>query len=534
MEKDYDISKVAAELGISNDALYYYGRDKAKIDTSALDPNLKRKGKLILCTAITPTKAGEGKTTTAIGLADGLKAIGEKTLVCLREPSLGPVFGVKGGGCGGGEATLYPEDDINLHFTGDIHALTSANNLIAALIDNELYQNSPLNVDPERIIFPRAMDMNDRSLREIETCLGNKNGTPHKSSFVITAASEMMAIFCLAKNEEDFLDRVESITVAYNKDGDPIFVRDLYSRAAIRKLMHIALYPNLVQTKHHTPAIVHGGPFANIAHGCNSIIATDLSLKLADYVVTEAGFGSDLGMEKCLDIVSPLGGFHPSLVVMVATVRALKLHGGMKFENLKTANPDAVKIGLANLRKHLDNVDLYHLPVLVSVNRFKDDSDEEVKVITDYLKANNFKYAVNTSYMDGPKGAMDLAVEAKKLADSCYDKGFKPIIAPSMSVQKKIETIATEIYGADSVVYSDAANEQIKEYINAGYSSFDVCISKTPNSLSDNPKLLNVPKHTLHVESFRLFTGARFLVPLTGSIVTMPGLPKVPASKKMK
>ena len=534
MEKDYMICDIAKKLGIKDDSLIYFGRDKAKIDTSSLPKNLKRKAKLILCTAITPTKAGEGKTTTAIGLADGLQAIGEKSLVCLREPSLGPVFGVKGGGCGGGEATLYPEDDINLHFTGDIHALTSANNLIAALIDNELYQNSSLDVDPERVIFPRAMDMNDRSLREIETCLGNKNGTPHKSSFVITAASEIMAIFCLSKNEEDFLDRVESITVAYNKKGDPIFVKDLDSRAAIRKLTHMALYPNLVQTKHHTPAIVHGGPFANIAHGCNSIIATDLSLKLADYVVTEAGFGSDLGMEKCLDIVSPLGGFNPSLVVMVVTVRALKLHGGVKFEDLKTPDPKAVSIGISNLRKHLDNVALYHLPVLVSVNRFQDDTDEEVKVLTDYLEANHFEYAVNTSYMDGPKGAIDLAKKAKKLADASLDKGFKPLVNDKMSMTEKIETISTKIYGADGVVYTDFAKQQMASFVKDHYDAFPICISKTPNSLSDDPHLLNVPKHTIHVESFRLFTGARFLVPLTGSIVTMPGLPKVPASKKMK
>jgi formate--tetrahydrofolate ligase len=307
MEDTYSVKKIAEKLGIPEEDLLYYGRDKAKIDIHGYASGLKRKAKLILTTAITPTKAGEGKTTTAIGLADGLCHNGVNALVCLREPSLGPVFGVKGGGCGGGEATLYPEDDINLHFTGDIHALTSANNLLCALIENELYQNSPLDIDSDRIVLPHTMDMNERSLRNIQVCLGKGNGTPHASSFVITAASEIMAIFCLSKDEEDFLDRVDAITVAYDKKGNPIHARDLQCRGAIRKLMHTALFPNLVQTKHHTPALVHGGPFANIAHGCNSLIASDLALKLADYVVTEAGFGSDLGMEKFLDIVSPLG-----------------------------------------------------------------------------------------------------------------------------------------------------------------------------------------------------------------------------------
>ena len=344
MAKEFDIRPVAKTLGLDEDNLIQYGHDKAKIDLTTLPKDLKRKAKLIICTAITPTKAGEGKTTTAIGLADGLRAIGDNSLACLREPSLGPVFGVKGGGAGGGEATLYPEDDINLHFTGDLHAITSANNLIAALIDNELYQQSELDVDPERIIFPRCMDMNDRSLRDITTSLNDKKAIPHHSSFVITAASEVMAIFALSKNEEDFLNRIENITVAYNKNGEPIFVKQLECREAIRKLMHTALLPNLVQTKYHTPAIVHGGPFANIAHGTNTIIATDLALKLSDYVITEGGFGSDLGMEKYMDIVSPLGNFRPDLVVLVASIRALKLHGGVLFADLSKENPDAVKV----------------------------------------------------------------------------------------------------------------------------------------------------------------------------------------------
>ncbi|MFA6624731.1 MAG: formate--tetrahydrofolate ligase [Bacilli bacterium] len=533
-DSDYDIKKIAEKLGIPEDDLVYYGRDKAKIETQGFAKDLKRKAKLILCTAITPTKAGEGKTTTAIGLADGLALKGEKALVCLREPSLGPVFGVKGGGCGGGEETLHPEDDINLHFTGDIHALTSSNNLIAALIDNELFQNSDLRVDPERVIFPRAMDMNDRSLREIETCLQAKTGPKHRSSFVITAASEIMAIFCLSKDEDDFLNRVEEMTVAYDLDGKAIKVKALECRAAIHKLMKDALLPNLVQTKYHTPAIVHGGPFANIAHGCNSLIASDLSLKLADYVVTEAGFGSDLGMEKFLDIACPLGDFKPNLIVMVATVRALKLHGGVKFEDLHNSDPDAVRIGLANLGKHLSNVSLYHVPVLASINRFKDDSDEEIEVVEDYLDSISIPYALNTSYIDGPKGALELAAKAKEMADSNNGEDYRPLVDSNMSIKEKIETICTKIYGASGVEYSDEVNAKIDEFEKEGLSSFSVCISKTPNSLSDDPHLLNVPEHTIHVKGLRLFTGAHFIVPLTGSIVTMPGLPKVPASKKMK
>ena len=533
INREYDIRKVASSLGLSEEDIIPFGYDKCKIDTDRVGVNLPKKGKIILCTAITPTKAGEGKTTTAIGLADGLKEIGANVLACLREPSLGPVFGVKGGGAGGGEATLYPEEDINLHFTGDLHAITSLHNLIAALIDNELYQHSELDVDPDKIIFPHTMDMNDRSLRDIIVANNDPKTVPHKSSFVITAASEVMAIFCLSKDEEDFLDKIESITVAYNKNGEPIFARDLKSREAFRKLIHTALYPNLVQTKYHTPAIVHGGPFANIAHGTNTIIATNLSLKLADYICTEAGFGSDLGMEKYLDIVSPLAGFNPSLIVMVVTARALKLHGGVKFENLTHSDPEAVKRGLPNLRKHLDNVKLYNIPTLVSINRFKDDSDEEIEAIEEYLKENGFDFALNTSYLDGPKGAVALAKEAKRIVDSIEENKFAPIVNPSMSIKEKIETISKCIYGAKDVVYSDEANKLIEEYIARGYSDYNICISKTPNSLSDDMHLLNVPEHTIHVRTLRLFTGARFIVPLTGDVFTMPGLPKVPASKKM-
>ncbi len=533
MAKEFDIRPVAKTLGLDENNLIQYGHDKAKIDLTTLPKDLKRKAKLIICTAITPTKAGEGKTTTAIGLADGLRAIGDNSLACLREPSLGPVFGVKGGGAGGGEATLYPEDDINLHFTGDLHAITSANNLIAALIDNELYQQSELDVDPERIIFPRCMDMNDRSLRDITTSLNDKKAIPHHSSFVITAASEVMAIFALSKDEEDFLNRIENITVAYNKHGQPIFVRQLECREAIRKLMHTALLPNLVQTKYHTPALVHGGPFANIAHGTNTIIATDLALKLADYVITEGGFGSDLGMEKYMDIVSPLGNFRPDLVVLVASIRALKLHGGVLFADLSKENPDAVKVGLANLAHHIKNVKNFNVPVVIGINHFKDDTEAELKVLTDFLDKEGVPYALNSSYADGPKGAVALAKKVKEVLAK-GENHFTPLVNNTMSVEEKIETIAKKVYGAAGVEYSDGILEEIKAYKDAGYGKFNICMSKVPNSLSDDAHLLNVPEnHITHIKKLRLFTGAQFIVPLTGDVFTMPGLPKVPASKKM-
>lgn len=529
---DYAIAPIAAKLGIPEKALIPFGYDKAKVDLHQFHLPA-RKGKLILCTAITPTKAGEGKTTTAIGLADGLSLLGKQVLACLREPSLGPVFGVKGGGAGGGEATLVPEEDINLHFTGDMHAITSANNLIAALIDNELYQHSPLDVDPERIVFPRCMDMNDRSLRSITVAENDPHTVAHSSSFVITAASEVMAVFALAKDEEDFLDRIENITVAYAKSGKPIFVRDLECREAIRKLMHVALYPNLVQTKYHTPALVHGGPFANIAHGTNSVIATDLGLRLADYVVTEGGFGSDLGMEKYMDIVSPIASFHPDLVVMVCSIRALKLHGGVKFEDLSKEDVPALKRGLSNLEHHLADVAAYHVPAVVGINEFKDDTPAEIAALEEFLKAKNVPYALNSAYLNGPKGAEELAKTVLKTLEEKKSE-YAPLVTEKDSFTEKIDKIAKTIYGAKDVEYAPGVLDQIHEIEKEGYGKFSVCISKTPNSLSDDPHLLNVPKdHTLHVKKLRLFTGAQFLVPLTGDVFTMPGLPKVPASKKM-
>ena len=533
MNQHYDIQPILEKLGIDRDDCIPFGYDKAKIDSFSLSKRRERKGKLILCTAMTPNKAGEGKTTTAIGLADGLSYLNKNAVLALREPSLGPVFGVKGGGTGGGEAVVEPEDDINLHFTGDIHAITSVNNLIAALVDNELYQHN-IDIDPDRIIFPRAIDMNDRSLRSMTVALNDKKALPHHSSFVITAASEVMAIFCLCKDEEDFLNRVESILVAYTKDDKPVYVRDLHSRTAIKKLIHTALYPNLVQSRYHTPAFVHGGPFANIAHGTNSIIATDTALRFGDYVVTEAGFGSDLGMEKYLDIVSPLQDKAPDLIVMVTSARSLKLHGGVAYADMKEENVEAVKKGFSNLLKHVSNVSLYHLPCLVSINHFDSDTENETNAIIELLKENNIPYALNSSYTDGPKGCVELAKKVIDILSLEKKEQFAPIVDASMTMKEKIEKIATEIYGSTSVEYSSHSEEQLKEIMKLPVSDFSVCMSKVPNSLSDDPHLINVPHVPLHIKEYRVFTGAKFIVPLTGDIFTMPGLPKVPASKKME
>lgn len=532
MKNEYDIRNIAAKLGIDEETLIPFGYDKAKIDSSKLSLG-NRKAKLILCTAITPTKAGEGKTTTSIGLSDGLSLLGKKAMACLREPSLGPVFGVKGGGAGGGEAILYPEEDINLHFTGDLHAITSVNNLIAARTDNNLYHH-PERFDPNRMVFPRCRDRNDRELRSIECVPTDSKGTKHASSFVITAASEVRACFCLAKSEEDFLDRIENITIGYTKEGEPVFAKSLKGRFAFRKLIHTALYPNLVQTKYHTPALVHGGPFANIAHGCNSYLATDLALRLSDYVVTEAGFGSDLGREKFRDILCPQSSFSPDLVVRVASIRALKLHGGVKFDDLEIPNVEARKKGTANLRKHLQNVSLYHVPYVVAINHFGSDSQEEIEALESILKDKNIPYALNSSYLEGPTGAKDLAKKVLEVLEEEKSE-YTPLVKKNRSIKEKIETISKNIYGAKNVEYSETAEKEIKDYEKQGYQDFSVCISKVPTSLSDDATLLNVPKDTtLHVKNTRLFTGARFIVPLTGKVFTRPGLPLHPAAEDRK
>lgn len=529
------ISKIAAKLNISEDYLDYYGKYKAKIDLS-INKTLKNKkdGKLVLVTAITPTKVGEGKTTMSIALHDGFHKNRVNSLLCLREPSMGPVFGLKGGATGGGKATVEPHEDINLHFTGDMHALTSSINLISAVIDNHIFQGNELNINPEKVTWKRALDMNDRALREVDIALGNKNGTPRKDGFVITVASELMAILCLAKDEDDFRNRINNIIVAYDYSDKPIYLKQLRISNAIMKIMREALKPNLVQTQEHNPALIHGGPFANIAHGCNSILALKIALKLGDIVVTEAGFGADLGAEKFLDICCPNGGFKPDGVVLVATIRALKLHGGVLFEELDNKNVEAMLKGTDNLRVHLENIKKYGLPVIVAINHFASDDKEEVEVLTNWCTSNGYEVSFVDSFLKGGEGSKDLASKVKNMLDR-NDAKYHTLYDVNASIKDKIETISKEIYRASDVEYSDLALEQIKLYEKMGYAKTPICMAKTPLSLSDSPKLLNVPKnHTIHIKEINLSSGANFLVALTGKVMTMPGLPKVPAAVKME
>ena len=535
MKNIYDI---ANKLNIDKEYVIPYGNDKAKIDT-AIEEKLKDKprAKLVLVTAITPTKAGEGKTTTTIGLHDGLRRIGVNSLAVLREPSLGPVFGVKGGAVGALKSTIIPSDDINLHFTGDFHALTSTINLISAIIENSVFQGNPLDINPDRIVWTRALDMNDRSLRDITvTSSDSKHSITHKSEFVITVASELMAIFCISNNEEEFLDRTEDIIVAYTFEEKPIRVRDLHIRGAIYKLMHAAMNPNLVQTLEENPVLVHGGPFANIAHGCNSVIATKLALKLADVVVTEAGFGADLGAEKFLDIKCQRAGLSPDAVVVVVTVRALKLHGGVKFDDLDNQNIEAMKEGICNLKKHAENMKGYGVPVVIAANRFPSDTDEEIEELKKWCISNGYRFALNEGAIKGSEGAVELATTVKDILDNekSHFKALYPIGDKSYSIKDKIELISKKIYGAGKVVYTDLANEQIKQYEKMGYKGLAVCMAKTPNSITDDSKVLGAPTgFTITVREVRLSAGAGFVVPLTGAVMTMPGLPKVPAAVKM-
>ncbi len=534
------ISAIAKKLGLKSSDIIPYGYDKAKINKSFYPKDAK--GKLILVTAITPTKAGEGKTTTSIALADALSSLGKKAVVVLREPSLGPVFGMKGGATGGGKVTVEPSEDINLHFTGDMHALTSSINLIAAIIDNSIFQGNPLNINPEKVVYKRAMDMNDRALRDITVAQGpiskttNKplNGTPRKDGFVITVAHEMMAILCLAKDREDFKERLSRIVVAYTYDNKPVTVKDLKVTNAVMKLMKYALLPNLVQTSSCTPAIIHGGPFANIAHGCNSIIATRTGLSLADYVVTEAGFGSDLGAEKFLDIKCQEANLVPCLVVMVATIRALKLHGGEAYEELDKENIEALKKGLPNLKRHVENMKKFGMDVVVNINKFATDSPNEVKVLEDWCQANDYPYELNDAFAKGPKGAVKVAklvLERIQMNASSYH----PIVNKSMTAEDKIKTISKEIYGAKDVVFSARAQEDLKNIHLKGMDDYYVCMAKTPLSFTDDPKVLGAPDNfDIHVKNIEIAAGAKFLIPITGSIVRMPGLPKIPAAVKME
>ena len=525
------IAKVAEKLGLTDEDLIPYGRYKAKINHKLIHSD-RPDGKLILMTAISPTPAGEGKTTTSVGLADALNAMGKKTMLCLREPSLGPVFGVKGGAAGGGYAQVVPMEDINLHFTGDIHAIGTANNLLAAMIDNSIQQGNPLNIDPRRIAWKRCMDMNDRQLRFIVDGLGGKvNGTPREDGFDITVASEVMAIFCLATDLADLKDRLSRIVCAYTYDGQPVTAGQIGAAGAMAALLKDAIDPNLVQTLENNPAIIHGGPFANIAHGCNSVTATKLSLKLADYVVTEAGFGADLGAEKFLDIKCRMADLPPSAVVLVATVRALKSHGGVTKPDLNKPNVEAVRKGAANLERHIDNIkNGFGLPVCVAINAFPTDTPEEMAVIEEVCAKAGVKCALSEVFAKGGEGGKALAEtvlsimpEAPQPIQYTYDLGA--------SLPEKIEAVAKKIYRADGVTYTPAAKKMLDDLAAMGYGELPVCIAKTQYSFSDNAKLTGAPTgFKMNVREVRLSAGAGFVVVICGSIMTMPGLPKHPAA----
>ena len=527
------ISKIAEKIGLREEEYEPYGRYKAKITDAFLDRMAdKPDGKLILVTAINPTPAGEGKTTTTVGLGMAMSKIGKDSIIALREPSLGPVFGVKGGAAGGGYAQVLPMEDINLHFTGDFHAITTANNLLSAMIDNHIQQGNALGIDQRRILFSRVLDMNDRALRNVIVGLGNKmDGVPRQDHFMITVASEIMAILCLSENIMDLKDRLGRILVAYTYDGKPVYCRDLGVNGAMAAVLKDALKPNLVQTLENTPAIIHGGPFANIAHGCNSVRATKLALKLADYTITEAGFGADLGAEKFFDIKCRFADLKPAAVVLVATVRALKYNGGVAKADLGTENVEALKAGAVNLEAHIDNLQKYGVPVVVAINRFGSDSDAELKAIEDICLAKGAEFALSEVFAKGGDGGIELA---KKVVEAC-DKpsNFKCLYPDDMSIKDKIITVAKEIYGAADVKFDAAATKAIAEFeaLDPAYKRFPVCMAKTQYSLSDDQTKLGRPTgFTLTVREVKLSAGAGFMVSLTGAIMTMPGLPKAPAA----
>lgn len=525
------IKEVASQLGITEDELEFYGKYKAKLtDELANRVSGNADGKLVLVTAINPTPAGEGKTTTTAGLGQAMAKIGKKSVIALREPSLGPVFGIKGGAAGGGYAQVLPMEDINLHFTGDMHAITAANNLCCAMLDNHMQQGNELMIDPRRILIKRCLDMNDRALRNIVIGLGGKvNGIPREDHFIITVASEVMAILCLADNIEDLKARLGRILVAYNYNGDPVYAKDIKADGAMTALLKDAIKPNLVQTLEGTPAIMHGGPFANIAHGCNSVRATKLALKLADYCITEAGFGSDLGAEKFLDIKCRYAGLKPSAIVIVATCRALKYNGGVPKSEVSTPNLDALKKGIVNLGVHIDNMRKYNVPVIVAINQFGTDSDDELEYIENYCKGKGADFALSNVFAKGGEGGIELA---NKVVEACEKPSdFAPIYSLDLTIKEKIEKIATTIYGADKVNYTTAAEKAIKEIESLGGDKLPVCVAKTQYSLSDNPALLGAPQNfDITVKNATLSNGAGFVVVYTGDIMTMPGLPKVPAA----
>ena len=530
----FNIERIAKEIGIDKKFLEPYGNYKAKIDLNILNDLNRKNGKLILVTAINPTPAGEGKTTTTIGLADSLKKLGKKTVVALREPSLGPVFGIKGGAAGGGYAQVVPMEDINLHFTGDFHAIGAANNLLAAMIDNHIFQGNSLNIDPSKITWKRCVDMNDRQLRFVEDGLGGgKNGVPRKDGFDITVASEIMAVFCLASSLEDLKERLSRLIIGYTFDNKPVTAGDLKAQGAMAALLKDALKPNLVQTLEHTPAIVHGGPFANIAHGCNSIIATKLALKLGDYVVTEAGFGADLGAEKFLDIKCRKANLKPDAVVCVATIKALKYHGGMPKEDIKNESIEYLAKGFKNLERHVDNLkNCYSLNVIVAINKYTHDTEAEIKFLQEKLQEKGINLSLVESWEKGGKGAKDLAQKIVDLVQEPSD--FKFAYELNETIENKIKAVAQKIYGAEDVEFTEEAKLHIKEIEDLGYSNLPVCIAKTQYSFSDDPKNLECKEpFNIHVQDVVLRAGAEFIVVLTGKIMTMPGLPKIPSAENI-
>ncbi|MDD7593149.1 MAG: formate--tetrahydrofolate ligase [Peptoniphilaceae bacterium] len=528
------IVDVAKRAGFEEDDLEFYGKYKAKISQEAINRFAKNEdGKLILVTAITPTPAGEGKTTTSVGLTMGLNKLGKKSIVCLREPSLGPVFGVKGGAAGGGYAQVVPMEDINLHFTGDLHAMTAANNLLSALIDNHLQQGNALDIDPRQIVWKRVLDMNDRALRNVVVGLGGKtNGVPREDHFMITVASEVMAALCLASDLEDLKDRLSRMIVAYKYDGSPVTAGDLNAQGAMAMLLADAVKPNLVQTLEHTPALIHGGPFANIAHGCNSLIATKLGLKLSDYVVTEAGFGADLGAEKFFDIKCRLGGLHPDAVVIVATIKALKMHGGVDKKNLKEENVDALKAGFANLGRHIENMQKYGVPVVVALNRFIFDTDAEIETLTKLCNDYGAEFALSEGWEKGGDGMLDLAEKVVEATEK--ENHFHFLYDEQASIVEKLETIVKEIYRGAKVTLTPAAKKQVKTLEKYGLDKMPICIAKTQFSFSDDKNAVGAPTDfEITVQNVRVSAGAGFIVCETGDIMVMPGLPKEPAANNM-
>ena len=532
------IKDILAKINVPDESSAFspMGRHIAKINLEYLDSlKSKKDGKLILVTAITPTPAGEGKTTTSVGLNDGLNKIGKKSIVCLREPSLGPSFGMKGGAAGGGYAQVVPMEQINLHFTGDFHAITSAHNLLSALIDNHIYWGNKLNIDVRRIVWKRVLDMNDRALRSININLGGVvNGFPREDGFDITVASEIMAIFCLANNLEDLENRIGNITVAYTREKKPIYAKDLKAQGPMTVLLKEAIRPNITQTLENNPAIIHGGPFANIAHGCNSVIATKAGLKLADYVVIEAGFGADLGAEKFLDIKCRKSDLKQSCVVIVATIRALKMHGGLAKDDLKNENVEALKKGLVNLERHVENVKKFGLPVAIAVNHFIKDTDNEVKALVDFCNKLGIKASLCTHWANGGEGTKELASHVADLCEKNENK-FKFLYESKTPLFKKIETIAKEIYRADEVIADTKIRDQLKSFEEAGYGELPICVAKTQYSFSTDPNLKGAPTgHSLPIREIRLSSGAEFIVVVCGAIMTMPGLPRVPAADSIK